>query len=123
MSTHRTLEAWKEARYVSLGLLRVARDHWKPWFAAALHQVLRSSASVQVNIAEGSSFGLSRTYTRHLAIAYGSAIETIEFLDLLVESKAVPGGVMEDLLSHAQRTRQLLLGLLKYHRPRTNGQE
>src|SRR5690349_10664538 len=117
MSSHRTLEAWKEARQVSLGLLTVARDHWKPWFGSLLTQVLRSSTSVQANIAEGASFGRSPTYTRHLGIAYGSAVETIEFLDLLVEAKALPEGVGEDLLSHARRTRLLLVGLLKVHRP------
>ena len=112
MSSHRTLEAWKESRYVSLKLLEVARDHWKPWFASVLEQVVRSATSVQANLAEGASYGPSPTYTRHLGIAYGSAVETIEFLDLLIEAKALPDGVGEDLLSHAKRTRILLVGLL-----------
>ena len=70
MRDHRSLEAWKEARIVNLEVLRVAKLHWKPWASALIGQLLRSSLSVQLNIAEGATFSRSPTYTRHLGIAY-----------------------------------------------------
>jgi four helix bundle protein len=116
MKTHRSLHAWKEARLVSLGAIEAAKLHWKPWAAALYSQLLRASASVQLNLAEGSAFGPSRTYVRHLTIAYGSAVETIEIIELMIESSTIPDQPGQQLLVHAERSRQLLVGLLKHHR-------
>jgi len=43
--------------------------------SALFAQLQRASLSVELNIAEGYSFGPSRTYTRHFGVAYGSAVE------------------------------------------------
>jgi len=48
---------------------------WQPWASALFAQLQRASLSVELNIAEGYSFGPSRTYTRHFGVAYGSAVE------------------------------------------------
>jgi four helix bundle protein len=117
MPSHRSLLAWKEARYVSLAVVKAAKLYWKPWASPLFAQLLRCAPSVQVNIAEGAAFGPSPTYTRHLSIAYGSAIETIEFIELLIDSGTLPQDFGRDLLAHAWKSRQLLVGLLKSHRP------
>jgi len=83
MKTHRSLDAWQESRSVVLLAIAAARQHWKPWAAALFGQLLRASLSVQLNIAEGASFGRSPTYTRHLGIAYGSAVEVGEILEVM----------------------------------------
>lgn len=72
---------------------------------------------MQFNISEGSSFGPSRTYTRHLAIAYGSATETIDAIELLIDGNVVEPEIGSKLLTQAQQTQRLLVGLLKVHRP------
>ena len=121
MSSHRSLAAWKEARKVSLAVIEASRKYWKPWASALFNQVLRSSSSVQLNIAEGSSYGPSKTYVRFLTIAYGSAIETIEVIELLIDSNTIPDEFGRELLANAGKSRQILVGLLKYHRPLTKG--
>ena len=117
MKTHRSLEAWKEARTVALLTIAAARDHWRPWAAALFSQLLRSSLSVQLNIAEGATFGRSPTYTRHLGIALGSAVETVELVENLTEANILPIEIGGELLSHLIQSRRLLIGLLKVHRP------
>ena len=117
MKDHTSLEAWKQARVVSLGVLEAARLHWKPWAAAILAQLQRASLSVQLNIAEGATFNRSPTYARHLGIAYGSAVETGELIDLAIEAGLFPREFAEPLREHCRRTQRLLLGLLKRHRP------
>jgi len=117
MKDHTRLEAWQEARRVALGAAIAARDHWKPWKAPILSQLQRATLSVQLNIAEGSTFSRSPTYSRHLGIAYGSAVETCELLDFPTDLEALPADSLEDLRRRANHTKALLLGLLKLHRP------
>ena len=89
MRDHRGLECWREAREVNLAVLRLSRDYWRPHASAAFSQLQRASLSVQLNIAEGYTFGSSPSFTRHLAIAFGSAVETIEIIELLIEAEIV----------------------------------
>ncbi len=118
MTDHKSLEAWKEAHAVTLGVTRASRDHWKPWASAMFSQINRASLSVQLNIAEGWSFGPSPTSTRHFSIAYGSAKETADLLDLIAEVGVLPDMEIEEIRSHSARCIRLLVGLLKKRRPR-----
>ena len=70
-------------------LVRLSRERWRPWAAALFSQVLRSSLSVQLNIAEGYAFGHVPARVRHYRVAYGSAAETSEICDLLIEAGIV----------------------------------
>jgi four helix bundle protein len=119
VKTHRSLEAWKEARLVTRLVIMAAREHWRPWAAALFSQLQRAALSVQLNLAEGASFGRSATYTRHLGIAYGSAVETWELIEHLTDAGAIPAEVASRLAFHSRRSRALLVGLLKVHRPMT----
>jgi hypothetical protein len=51
-----------------------------------------------------------------LAIAYGSAVETGELLEVALDAKIVPAEVVDALLSRNQHSQRLLLGLLKWGR-------
>jgi four helix bundle protein len=71
---------------------------------------------VQLNIAEGYSFGICPTFVRHLGIAYGSAVETGELLQLAVDADIVDAEPMQPVLSRARRSERLLVGMLKKYR-------
>jgi four helix bundle protein len=116
MRDHRSLEAWREAQAVVLGTLSLARENWKPYAAALFSQLQRASLSVQLNIAEGYAYADSPSFTRHLAIAYGSAVETGELLEIALEADIAPITVVKPLLISNQRSQRLLLGLLKWRR-------
>src|SRR5688500_4021639 len=116
MRDHRSLEAWQEARAVALGTLGIARTSWKPYAAALFSQLQRASLSVQLNIAEGYAYANSPSFTRHLTIAYGSAVETGELLEIALDAEIVPTAVGKQLLIRNQRSQRLLLGLLKWRR-------
>ncbi len=113
---HTSLEAWQEAHTVAVAVIRLAKSSWRPYASALFNQLQRSSLSVQLNIAEGYTFGPSRTFTRHLGIAYGSAVETGELLQLSVETETVDALAVSDLLHRTRRTQRLLLGMLKHQR-------
>ena len=110
-----SLLAWQEAHAVSIGVIHLARDSWKPYAAALFSQLQRASLSVELNIAEGYTFGNTRSFTRYLGIAYGSAVETVELLRIATEAEVLP--YHDDaLLRRAERARRLLLGLRKHRR-------
>jgi four helix bundle protein len=114
---HRSLHEWQEARAVVLGIIELARHSWKPYAAALFTQLQRASLSVQLNIAEGYAYGESPTFARHLAIAYGSAVETGELLKIALDAEIVSAEIGRNLLTRNHRSQRLLLGLL---RRRTN---
>ena len=99
-----------------LGTLELTRTSWKPHAAALFSQLQRASLSVQLNIAEGYAYSNSPSFTRHLAIAYGSAVETGELLEIALDAEVVSVTVVKPLLRSNQRSQRLLLGLLKWRR-------
>jgi four helix bundle protein len=116
MRDHTSLRAWQEAHAVSVGVIRLARECWKPYAAALFSQLQRASLSVQLNVAEGYTFGNSPSFTRHLGIAYGSAVETGELLQLAVESGVLREDSVKLLLERNQEAKRILVGLLKQRR-------
>jgi four helix bundle protein len=113
MRDHKSLKAWQEARVVALGVVEISRDHWRPWASVLFAQVQRSALSVQLNISEGYAYGDSPTFTHFLQIAYGSALETGDALDGLVDSGALTPDIAAPLQRANLASRMLLLGLLK----------
>jgi four helix bundle protein len=114
---HRSLHAWQEAQAVVLGTIQLARNGWRPYAAALFSQLQRASLSVQLNIAEGYAFGDSATYTNHLRIAYGSAVETGELLETALKANVIAEDAGVRLLQHNRRSQRLLLGMLRKRSP------
>ncbi len=116
MRDHTSLRAWQEARLVSVEVLRLVRRHWRPHASALFAQLQRASLSVQLNIAEGYAYAAARRFVAHLGIAYASAIETGELLELVRELDLAPGDVLDPLVRRSRRSQRLILGLLKAQR-------
>jgi four helix bundle protein len=113
MRNHKTLIAWQEAKVVTKGVLRLSRTSWQPQYAAIFWQLQRSSVSVQINIAEGYGFGPSPRMRNHLRIAYASAIETDDSLELLSEEGIGEKELPAALQISCDRSQKLLTGLLR----------
>ena len=91
----------------------MARTAWKPYAAALFSQHQRASLSVQLNIAEGYAYGISRSFSRHLNIAYGSAVETGDLLEIDLDAAIVDRETAIHLIQRNRRSQRLLLGMLK----------
>ena len=70
---------------------------------------------MQLNIAEGYALRSKPRLRNHLIVAYGSAMETVELLEMIRDSECVPDSVVEPTLGKANETCALLLGLLKHY--------
>ena len=108
MRTHRELIAWQVAREVALGVDRFGATRWRPALAVAIDQLRRAALSVQLNIAEGFASGRGPRCRYHFRIAYGSAVETTDLIDFLVELDTGSPELAE-LASNSLRTQALTL--------------
>ena len=82
MRDHKSLLAWQEAHAVALALLPAIRQVKHAYANPIFAQLQRAALSVQLNIAEGYAHKASKRFRNHLDIAYGSAVETAELLEL-----------------------------------------
>ena len=113
MRSHKTLLAWQRAHSVVLLVLDICKHRWHVSAAAVFSQLQRSALSVQLNIAEGYALRSPRRLRNHLTIAYGSAVETLDLLELLEETNLVPDGLAKQASAHTREAQALLMGLLK----------
>jgi four helix bundle protein len=114
MKDHRHLLAWQKARATSLAVFRFGEHHWSPGRASAIEQLRRAALSVQLNIAEGYASGPGARCKSHLRIAYASAVETTDILELLQEL----GADAESVLAPSRESQALTLRLMLTARPR-----
>jgi four helix bundle protein len=116
MRDHKSLLAWIEARELTRAVIHACRDHWTAVGHQPLKQLQRAALSVQLNIAEGHALGDRGRFGNHLAMAYGSAVEASEILELLRDEKLLPADFCTAALERSHRCERLLLGLLKRYR-------
>ena len=117
MRDHKTIIAWQVAHEVARAALRSCRTRWKPYAAALFDQLQRSSLSVQLNIAEGYALRAPARFRYHLEVAYGSAVETGELLELALTEEILPEAEVHVMLEKCRLSQYLLLGLLRRYRP------
>jgi four helix bundle protein len=96
-----------------IGAARLNRNYWAQ---PTLAQLQRAALSVQLNIAEGYAGRQRRSFAYHLNVAYASAVETSELLELCREEAILPPAVTTALLRDCRECQRTLLGLL--HRRR-----
>ena len=116
MLTHRTLEAWRHARQLTLAVSRASDRCWRMQHRAMWDQLHRAALSSQLNIAEGYALPSRRRLLSFLGIAFASAIEVGELIDLLSELGQLPTADQRELSELVSRTQALTLGLIKRYR-------
>ena len=109
MQSHKQLRAWQLAKATTLAVFRHFDSHWSPGRASAIEQLRRAALSVQLNIAEGYASGSTNRYASHLGIAYASAVEATEVLEVLNEL----GEEVGPLLAASRHTQAVTLRLLQ----------
>jgi four helix bundle protein len=116
MRDHKSLLAWQEAHAVVLTLFPAIRqiEHW--YANPIFDQLQRAALSVQLNIAEGYALRTSKRFRNHLDIAYGSAVETAELLELSGELHFLSIELTTTTLGRCRQCQRLLRGLINHLR-------
>ena len=76
-------------------------------------QLQRSALSVQLNIAEGCALWCPRQLRRHLRIALGSAVETVDLLCLLRDARAVEPNLIAPVVAEEKEVWWMLVSWLR----------
>lgn len=82
ITSHRDLVVWQKAMDLAVDVHKIAAGLPSTERYGLTAQPARAASSVPANIAEGSARGSAKEYSRFLAIAKGSAMETETFLVL-----------------------------------------
>jgi four helix bundle protein len=117
MADHRSLPAWKSARAATGIALRIFRQLNSRAPAAFFEQLCSATLSVQLTIVEGYALGTRPQFRRHLAIAFGSAVEVEDLLTTILEERLIAEDLGSRALVECRRSKVALLGLLKKFRP------
>jgi four helix bundle protein len=120
MQDHRSLIAWQRAREVVLDICHRRDSLWRRETSAMVEQLQRSALSAQLNLAEGYAWRPGLRWQNHLAIAYGSAVETTDLLDLLLDLSD-PGDRLLELRAKSIEVQAMALALLR--KARSNSEQ
>ena len=113
MDSHRSLEAWKAARRLSLIVLETTDDHYHPKARFLFDQLRRAAISVELNIVEGYALKTAGLFRRHIRIALGSAAETECVLELVAHRRYLSKEISKQMLGLTAQVLRLLFGLLR----------
>ena len=84
-------------------------------------QLQRAALSVQLNIAEGYALRSPKRFRNHLDIAYASAVETSDLLEISSSLGLLDTGLAEATLGRCRRCQQLIRGLISRIRREQHG--
>jgi len=113
MDGYKSLDAWKLAQQLCLGVLEATDGTAPPRAWAVLDQLRRAALSADVNLVEGYALGTGPLFRRHARIALGSAAEAQRLLLIAAHRNYLPAPTVRHLLELADRTIGCLMGLLR----------
>jgi four helix bundle protein len=117
MASFRTftdIDAWQTSRELTTLIYSATRTGAFSKDIALWDQVRRASVSVMANIAEGFGRSGSGEFIQFLAVAKGSACEVISHIYVALDQGYISRPEFERLNDSAERTVNLIGGLMKY---------
>ena len=114
MRDHRSLLAWQEANAVVRAVMGGTRTKRHP----CVEQLQRAALSVQLNISEGYAFSSRKRFRNHLQIAYASAVEAADLLELSGQLELISRDSTAAMLARCRQSQRLIRGLLRSGRLR-----
>jgi four helix bundle protein len=119
INSYQKLEFWKSAYEVTIAIVRLTKKLPKDQATRVIiYQIIRSSASVGANIAEGFGRYKGKEYERFLQISLGSANETEYWLMILKDLHPKFTGEIQKIMNRNQETIKMLASSLKTLRRR-----
>jgi four helix bundle protein len=109
--SYKDLEVWQAGMNLAGDVYRLTRQMPRQEEYRLSAQLIRATASVPANIAEGFMRGTRKDYAHFVSIARGSLAETETFLLLVQRLELISGPNLERALAQASRVGQMLTKL------------
>ena len=119
ISRFEDLEAWQQARELTRRVYEQSRTVLFSKDFALRDQIRRATVSVMSNIAEGYERGRDREFVQFLVVAKGSCGEVRAQLYVALDQGYLTDQDFVGLVAQAERTSQLIAGLIRYLQRRT----
>jgi four helix bundle protein len=113
------LEAWQQARELTRRVYKESRTVLFSKDFGLRDQIRRATVSVMSNITEGYERGRDREFVQFLIVAKGSCGEVRAQLYVALDQGYLTEQDFEALVGQAERTSQLIAGLIRYLQRRT----
>ena len=113
MADFRKLVVWQKANKLSVATAEVVESMKGNAGSILRGQLLRSTFSIQANIAEGSSKRSDREFARYVRIALGSSTESASHLILVRDLGLIDDPCFTSLSSQLDEVGKMLSGLEK----------
>ena len=119
IDSYQKLEFWKTAYEVTIAIVKLTGKLPKNQATTVItYQIIRSSASVGANIAEGFGRYKGKEYGRFLQISLGSANETEHWLLILKDIHPKFAGEIQKIVDRNKETVKMIASSLKTLRRR-----
>ena len=109
--SHRELGVWRKGLDLACRVYELTRKMPKEEMYRLSGQIIRCSASIPANLAEGNARGTRRDYAHFVSIARGSAAELETFLLIIRRLRLAPDDDVDDLLARAEEVGRMLTAL------------
>jgi four helix bundle protein len=109
--SHRELTVWRKGLDLACQVYELTRKMPKEEAYRLSGQMIRCSASIPANIAEGNARGTRRDYGHFISIARGSAAELETFLLLIRRLELAPIDEVNEVLGRAEEVGRMLNAL------------
>jgi|SRR3989344_4296019 len=106
-------EAYRDAKQLLLKVLDLVKTLPKEYRFEIGSQIIRSTLSIALNIAEGSGKTSDKELNRFLEIAIGSAHETLAAADILHDAKLISDDDFQDISKRIESISSQLGGFKK----------
>lgn len=106
--TFEELEVWKESQNLAVKVYKTTKDFPKDELYSITSQVRRAAGSISANIAEGFGRTSQKDKIHFMTIAYGSLLETKNFLYLSARLGYIEQKELDQLIEHVVICQKLL---------------
>jgi four helix bundle protein len=111
IKSHRDLEVWQLALDLAVDVYRLTRAMLKSEEHRLSAQMIRASASIPANLAEGNSRGTRKDYAHFASIARGSTAELETFLIMVDRLDIAPKAEVARLIGRTEQVGRMLNAL------------
>jgi four helix bundle protein len=109
--SHRELNVWRKGLDLACQVYELTRKMPKEEMYRLSGQIIRCSASIPADIAEGNARGTRRDYAHFVSIARGSAAELETFLVIIKRLDLAPQDDVDHLMVQAEEIGRMLTAL------------
>lgn len=102
------LEVWQEAQLFTVEIYHITRSFPQDELYAMTSQLRRAASSISANIAEGFGRSTQKDKLHFYTIAYGSLLETKNFLYLAQKLGYIDKDILNNLIEHSVSCQKLI---------------